>query len=948
MEKRRKSVRPQGFLKRLKISIHVKVLLIIISIVAVITLSSLVSGFWYSQKRLLETVENDMRLMGRIAAQMIANEIALLKEETRTVAAHLRGASPEDIAETLRIFAEDSRFRDMAVLDTGGKIVYYGQPLLLEDEHLTNPHTLRAFAGETVLGNPTRDPSGELVIRIWTPLDDGRALAAILPGLYFSDFVAEFRIWQTGSIFILDNTGKFVGHWRTNLVSEELNYIELGKTDPAGASAGRFFETMIQGGSGVGYYTFNGKERLCAYMPIAGSDGFVLGVAAPTAESPLTQLRWVLLVASGIFLGLGILAAFLAADSIAIPIEQIKDQNMRLEELKRNAESASETKSQFLANMSHEMRTPLNAIIGLSELELGGGDLAENTYDNVEKIYISGMTLLGIINDILDISKIEAGKFTLIPAEYNVPSVINDTITLNVVRIGSKPVKFRLHIDETMPDRLIGDELRVKQVFNNLLSNAFKYTREGTVDWYISAEVYGNDVWLSSRVVDTGIGIREEDLSRLFGEYNQLDAKSNRRIEGTGLGLSITKRMVELMDGEISVESQYGKGSAFSVRLRQGYVNDTVIGREVAENLRGFHFTAHRRTANEKLVRAYLPYATVLVVDDVVVNLDVAKGMLRPYGMTVDCVTSGQKAIDLIRTAKVKYDAVFMDHMMPGIDGIEATRIIRHEIGTEYARTVPIIAFTANAIVGSDNLFLQNGFQAFLSKPIDIMRLDVIINQWIRNRELEKGMPPKQELVPAANGRTLQVPAELAADGFNFARGLRIFGDELSYMDVIRSFIDHTPAMFDTIRNIVPDRLPEYGAAMHSIKGAAYGICADVLGKKAEELEHAAKAGDIDFVRSHSESFLALAGKLIRDLGGFLETSGADQGKPKKAAPDEELLARALEASIRYDIDALDRIITELEQYTYESRADLVPWLREQSRKSEFEAIRKKLTGEKE
>jgi signal transduction histidine kinase/CheY-like chemotaxis protein len=942
MSKNQTNVRMREFSDRLKISIRAKIILIIISIAAAITLSSFVSGFLYSRRHFMETIEKDMRLIGKIAAKMIANEIALLKEETRTVAAQIEGAGAGDMTETLRAAAEKSRFRDMAILDSRGGVVYYGRPLLKGDEYLGHPYALRAFAGETVLGNTVKDPSGELVIRIWTPLGEGRVLAAILPGLYFSDFVAEFRVWQTGSIYILDNTGKFVGHWRTELVSEERNYVELGKTDPARASAGRFFETMIRGGSGVGYYTFNGKERLCAYMPIAGSDGFVLGVAAPMAESPLTHLRDIILISSWIFMSLGVLAAFLAANSIARPFEQIKEQNLRLAELKKNAESASETKSQFLATMSHEMRTPLNAIIGLSELELGSGELAENAYNNIEKVYASGMTLLGIINDILDISKIEAGKFTLIPAEYNVPSVINDTVTLNIVRIGSKPIEFRLHIDENIPDKLIGDELRIKQIFNNLLSNAFKYTREGSVDWYISAEVSGNSVWLSSRIQDTGIGIREEDLSRLFSDYNQLDPGSNRRIEGTGLGLSITKQLVELMDGGITAESEYGKGSVFSIRIRQGYVDASVIGQEVAENLTQFHFTAQRRNANAKLVRAYMPYATVLVVDDVPVNLDVAKGMLRPYGMTVDCVTSGPKAVSLIREAKVKYNAVFMDHMMPGMDGIEAVRIIRNEIGTDYARTVPIIAFTANAIIGNDDLFLRNGFQAFLSKPIDIMRLDVIINQWVRDKKLEKGLPLQRAELP--EGGVLVLPPELKASGFNFDRGLRIFGDEKAYLDVIRSFIVHTPAMIDAIRGAGPENLPEYGAAMHSIKGASYGVCADTLGKKAEELEAAAKSGDMDFVRSHHGSFITLAEKLIRDLGNFLKTAEAIQEKLQRAAPDEALLAQALEASAKYDIDGLDRIITELEQYTYESQPDLVPWLREQSRKSEFGEIQKRLS----
>ncbi|MDR0878678.1 MAG: hypothetical protein LBN21_11545, partial [Treponema sp.] len=266
------------------------------------------------------------------------------------------------------------------------------------------------------------------------------------------------------------------------------------------------------------------------------------------------------------------------------------------------AQAANAAKGEFLSKMSHEMRTPLNAIIGLSELELGSEELPENSHNNVEKIYVSGMTLLGIINDILDISKIDSGNFTLVPAEYELPSLISDTAIQNMVRIGSRPIEFKLHIEETLPFRLIGDELRVKQIFNNLLSNAFKYTQEGSVDWYISGETDGDSVWLSCRIQDTGIGIRKKDIAKLFTEYNQVSVKSSNRVDGTGLGLSITKNLVERMDGAINVESEYGKGSAFSFRIRQKYVNDQVIGSDVLKNLSEFHYTADRRSRKRDLV----------------------------------------------------------------------------------------------------------------------------------------------------------------------------------------------------------------------------------------------------------------------------------------------------------------------------------------------------------
>jgi signal transduction histidine kinase/ABC-type amino acid transport substrate-binding protein len=405
------------------------------------------------------------------------------------------------------------------------------------------------------------------------------------------------------------------------------------------------------------------------------------------------------------------------------------------------ARNASTAKTRFIANMSHEMRTPMNVIIGLTDLMMEENVITDEIKNTLKKINTAGNTLTDLINDVLDISKIEAGKFELIPVQYDVASFLNDIITLNSIRIGDKQITFILDISEDLPSTLFGDDIRVKQILNNLLSNAFKYTKEGTVTlgvscWRDKVTSENDDIWVYFYVRDTGIGIRKDDMVKLFTDYNQVNPHANRTIEGTGLGLSITKKFIELMNGKISVESEYGKGSTFSVRIRQKFVTDRPIGRETAESLRSFQYSDKSKLAHEKIARADLSYARVLVVDDFSTNLEVAAGMLRKYKMGVDCVTSGQEAIDLISAGKPVYDAIFMDHMMPGLDGIQTTIVIR-TLNTEYSHNIPIIALTANAIAGNEQMFLENGFDAYLPKPFSVANLDSIVQRWVRDKSKE-------------------------------------------------------------------------------------------------------------------------------------------------------------------------------------------------------------------
>ena len=448
-----------------------------------------------------------------------------------------------------------------------------------------------------------------------------------------------------------------------------------------------------------------------------------------------------LLVILCIFFGL-VSAIFLALYfSTKKKLETANRLTRQLEEQTEIAVQASRAKSDFLATMSHEIRTPLNAVIGLSELELRG-ELPESSMENIIQIHHSGSSLLEIINDILDISKIEAGGFEFASLEYESATLISDTISLNKVRIGSRPVKFVLEIDENFPQKLLGDELRVRQILNNILSNAIKYTIKGEITLCAKSELRANEVNLCFTIRDTGIGIRQEDMGKLFNTYTQLDPIANRKIEGTGLGLVITKNLVEMMGGKIFVESEYGKGSVFTVEIIQGIplAGTKTIGDETAEKLRSFSYAAARK--DEDVIRFMIPDTKVLVVDDLPANLLVARGLLKPYGLQIDTAASGQEAIEMVRrnrrTEDKQYDLILMDHMMPEMDGVEAAKVIRtwendRQKNSEQSELnrIPIVALTANALTGMKEFYLEQGFQDYITKPVNPQLLNEAIDRLI-------------------------------------------------------------------------------------------------------------------------------------------------------------------------------------------------------------------------
>ncbi len=650
-----------------------------------------------------------------------------------------------------------------------------------------------------------------------------------------------------------------------------------------------------------------------------------------------------------------------------------KYQTHIYENKKNQLENASSAKSDFLANMSHEIRTPMNAIIGMCELILREQDVSESVRDNCFNIQSSSRSLLSIINDILDFSKIESGKMELIETEFNIASMLNDVINMTMTRKGDKKIEIMVHADPDIPCGLIGDEVRIRQIMINLMTNAIKFTSEGAVTLRVrfSRQDYG--INLSISVEDTGIGITEENLEKLFESFQQVDTKKNRSIEGTGLGLAISKRLVTKMGGFINVSSVYGEGSVFSFviplkvsnnnpfisvnnseqlnaavyidfskfklvsverqykalmnemsnqlhvdmqhtpdfnelqklidtkeithcfigkeeyiahkdyfidiasRINVTIVQDMLNAVQVPANIKCvfkpfYTMSAASALNNESIITNLserrgstisfsAPKARVLIVDDNIINLKVAVGLMQPYHMQLMTVDSGKAAISMLRSKDI--DIVFMDHMMPELDGVETTRLIRETEG-EYYKKLPIIALTANAVNGVREMFIEAGLNDFIAKPIELSALDRVLKAWLPRNYI---MPPVSADY-GKNDRRKSKKKEYSDSGLiSVSKGMGYTGGvEDAYYEILEMYVRKGEEKRSQINSFAEkEDWKNYIIEVHALKSTSLSIGAVELSELAKKLELAGKAGDYDTIIKENNSLSELYMKVIAE-----------------------------------------------------------------------------------
>ncbi len=618
-------------------------------------------------------------------------------------------------------------------------------------------------------------------------------------------------------------------------------------------------------------------------------------------------------------------------------IDKEKKARDKLIDSSERAIAANEAKSEFLSIMSHDIRTPINVVLGMNEMILRECR-NQSIIDYAENIKAAGSTLLGLINNILDFSKIEAGKMELMPVAYDLFNVLKDLVNMTQTQAVRKGLVLSLDFDKETPKKLFGDELRIKQVITNILTNAVKYTSHGSVIFSVGferIEEEPNNVLLCVSVKDTGIGIKPEDMEKLFREFERIDEKRNRKVEGTGLGMAITQSLLDMMGTRLKVESRYGLGSKFSFRLKQKVVSWEPLG--------DYETSQRIRPEDRKLLyreKFTAPRARVLVVDDNPMNLMVFKSLLKQTLVEIDTADSADGGLRL--TAEKEYDIIFLDHMMPGKDGIEMLHELRSQ-GQGLNSETTAICLTANAVFGAREQYISAGFDDYLTKPIDSGKLEDMLLACLPVEKLEA--PVTEEAATEPEGAhvlpDVLVPLE-GQDWLDLALGIKNSGSVEAYLPLLRTFYESLDEKADELDGFYnKGSLKEYTIKVHAMKSSARLIGAREFGEEAQKLEHAGACGDMEYIRAHHGDFIAMCrgfktplSEVFQPVEPRLEKPEADERRMKG------IYAELWSAAEDMDCDRLEGIFAEMENYRIPVKeASLWNLLKKASEQYDYEKI---------
>ena len=614
------------------------------------------------------------------------------------------------------------------------------------------------------------------------------------------------------------------------------------------------------------YFRENHEGYFMFLSDVYGYDTYLVGIVPDDVMSKglsslVTLIIWVFAL---------LMLLMVIGIAYLINAEERAKESDELRMAKLVAENASRQKSTFLANMSHEIRTPINAIMGMNEMVL-----RECENDNIrtysENIQSASRLLLSLVNDVLDFSKIESGKMEIVCDNYYLDVMIHDVVNLIRGKAEQKNLEFYVEVQKEIPNQLFGDELRNRQIIGNLLNNAVKYTQEGSVSLKITYDTSEpedgeqNRIELLIQVSDTGIGIRQEDMGKLFGNFERLDLEKNRNIEGTGLGLAITKKLAEAMGGSVEVTSEYGRGSTFSVRLPQKVVDSTPIGEFEMEAV------AETDTQGAYSEKFHAPEARILVVDDNNMNLMVVKGLLKKTKVQIVTCSNGRECLE--RMQKEHFHIILLDHMMPGMDGMEVIKRTR-TLENNMCTSTPIIALTANALKGMKEMYLEAGFTDYLSKPVDGEKLEQMVRKYLP----EELVHTPEEEVQACSGTSTSNPIVETATEENDTplidqNTAMVYcgNDEELYREILDCYCLEKEENQEKMKKCLEDNnLADYRILIHALKSTSLNIGCKSLYNMALELEKACKNNDLDYVKENHAACMELYDRVVEAGTGLL------------------------------------------------------------------------------